>query len=90
MGPLSFRIPYYTHAADDVRGVSAVDCVANAIRTPPFYLKTHYTSPLGTHFRDLAWKAGSDKQTETDGTCELIIFHVSGDFKQLGVLILSQ
>jgi hypothetical protein len=38
----------------------------------------------------LAWKAGSYKQTEADGTFELIIFHVSGDFKQVGVLIVSQ
>jgi hypothetical protein len=90
MGPPSFRIPYYTHTADDVRGVPAVDCVANAIRTPPFSFKRHYTSPLGTHVRDLAWKAGSDKQTGADGTCELIIVHISGDFKHVGVLILSQ
>jgi hypothetical protein len=54
-----------------------------------FYFKTHYASPLGTHFHDLAWKAGSDKQTEADGTCELIIFHFGADFKQVGVIFLS-
>jgi hypothetical protein len=84
MGPLSFRIPYYTHTADDVRGVPAVDCECHTNAA----ILCQNTSPLGTHFRDLAWKAGSDKQTEADDTCELIIFHASGDFKHVGVFIL--
>jgi hypothetical protein len=46
-------------------------------------LKSHYAAPLGTHFRGLAWNAGSDKQTDADGTCELIIYYFGGDFKQV-------
>jgi hypothetical protein len=48
----SASIPYYTHPADDVSGVPAVDGVGNAA----ILFESHYESLLGTHYRDLAWK----------------------------------
>jgi hypothetical protein len=74
-------------AADDVRD-DPVAGVATAIRMPAFCLKSHYESPLGTHFRDLAWKTESEQQTIAFGTCELIIIKYDCTYRQLGVKII--
>jgi hypothetical protein len=73
--------------ADDVRDDHAVAGVANATGMPPFYLKSHYASPLDKDFRDLAWKTQSDQHTVAYGTCELIIFQCDCTCRQLGVNI---
>jgi hypothetical protein len=52
-----------------------------ALRMSPLSLKSHYASPLSTHFRDLAL------ESITYGTCELIIFQFDCTCRQLGVNI---